>query len=148
MPNNNVQVKGEFLFICGEGNFFESWKCYLSIADFQVWFYQWRPVYKYLLSTLYTLKTDNCWIYISKVQLRLIRGEPGTEKSVTLVFWEACTWLLIHSVNIYKFEHITEHLWALVFSSAKGDFNASFLTTYLTVITANYYCALLCQAQG
>lgn len=86
MPGNKVQVKGEFLFICGEGNFLVSWKCYLSIADFQVWFYWWRPVYNYLLSTLYTLKTCNCWIYIFKVQLRLIRGEPGTEKIVWLLF--------------------------------------------------------------
>lgn len=114
MPSNNVQVKGECLFICGEGNSLGSWKCYLSITDFQVWFYWWRPVYKYLLSTLYTLKNDNCWIYIFKVQLRLIRGEPGTEKRVWLLSSERLaldSWLIqLISINLNTLLNIFE-LW-------------------------------------
>ena len=114
MPSNNVQVKGECLFICGEGNFLGSWKCYLSITDFQVWFYWWRPVYKYLLGTLYTLKNDNFWIYIFKVQLRLIRGEPGTEKRVWLLSSERLaldSWLIqLISINLNTLLNIFE-LW-------------------------------------
>lgn len=77
------------------------------------------------------------------------KGALHSEKNMTLDLWEIYIWLLVRSVNVCKFEHIIEHLWALVFSSIKWDFNTSLQATNPTVMTTNYYWVLLlCQAQS